>query len=96
MRGQGSPGLRKQAGQRLLLTNLCLGDSTRGMHCWPLFQGRAGAEGLRGLLKHMCFVVGIVKTKKKRENFVWSLSFNLKFVYKIPDVMEGGSDIQLF
>lgn len=43
----------------------------------------------------MCFVVGIVETKKKREKFVWSLSFHLKFVYKIPDMIEGGSDVQL-
>lgn len=42
MRGQGSPGLRKQGGQRLLLTNLCLGGSTVGMHRCPLSQGWAG------------------------------------------------------
>lgn len=45
--------------------------------------GRAGAEGLWGLLKQMCFVVGIVETKKKERKIC--LVFKFPFEIRVQN-----------
>lgn len=50
---------------------------------------RAGQGRCWGLLKQMCFVMGTVKTKKRKNCLV------SQFQLEIPDMMEEGSDVWL-
>lgn len=56
--------------------------------------GRAGAEGLQGLLKQMCFVMGIVKTKRERKNCLVS-KFQLEIHVQSSRYDGSRSDVQL-
>lgn len=56
--------------------------------------GRAGAEGLQGLLKQMCFVMGIVKRKRERKICLVS-KFQLEIRVQSSRYDGSGSGVQL-